>query len=47
MPKTKSFKTSELENLIASGGFEIVETEKLSMLPDYFVVAKKKDLDNR
>lgn len=47
MPKTKSFKTSELENLIASGGFEIVETEKLSMLPDYFVVAKKKDADNR
>ncbi len=47
MPNMKSFKTSELENLIASGGFEIVETEKLSMLPDYFIVAKKKDAGNR
>lgn len=41
MPDMKFFKESELEDLIARGGFQIVETEELSRLPDYFIVAKK------
>jgi len=41
IPDTKFFKETELEDLIASGGFRIVETEELSRLPDYFIVAKK------
>jgi hypothetical protein len=37
----KYYKESELESLIASGGFQIVEAKRLSKLPDYFIVAKK------
>ena len=38
---THFLKKSELEALITSGGFDIVETKDLSRLPDRFVVAKK------
>lgn len=41
IPALRFFKAHELENLIAGGGFQIVATERLSRLPDYFIVAKK------
>ena len=41
MPKTKFCKKSELEKLISIGGFQIIESVKLSRLPEYFIVAKK------
>ncbi|MFZ2412452.1 MAG: class I SAM-dependent methyltransferase [Candidatus Methanoperedens sp.] len=42
-PKIRSFKISELEDSIANGNFEIVETECLNQSsPEYFIVAKKK-----
>jgi len=42
IPNMKNFKVSELEDLIANGNFQIVETENLSHTPlDYFIVAKK------
>ena len=41
LPDTHFLKKSELEALIASGGFEIAETKDLSRLPDRFIVAKK------
>lgn len=47
VPDMKLFKKSELEDLIASGGFHIVATEKLSRLPDYFIVAQKIDGNDR
>lgn len=43
MPDMKFYAESELEEMIASGGFQIVEARKLSKLPDYFIVAEKKD----
>lgn len=42
IPKFRSFKTSELEDSIANGNFEIVETECLHQSgKQYFIVAKK------
>lgn len=41
VPDITYYKEPELEALIASGGFRIVEAKELSMLPDYFIVAKK------
>jgi 2-polyprenyl-3-methyl-5-hydroxy-6-metoxy-1,4-benzoquinol methylase len=41
MPNMRFYKESELETMIASGGFRIVETRRLSKLPDYFIVAEK------
>jgi len=42
IPKIKSFKISELEDTIAIGNLEIVETECLHRKgPQYFIVAKK------
>jgi 2-polyprenyl-3-methyl-5-hydroxy-6-metoxy-1,4-benzoquinol methylase len=42
VPYIKFFKTSELENSIADGNFQIVETESLhSPEKHYFIVAKK------
>jgi 2-polyprenyl-3-methyl-5-hydroxy-6-metoxy-1,4-benzoquinol methylase len=43
MPEMTFFKKSELEKLVSSGGFQIIETVKLSRLPEYFIVAKKKE----
>ena len=43
IPKIRSFKISELEDLIANVNFEIVETECLNQSgQQYFIVAKKK-----
>ena len=42
MPPTRFFAKRELTAWIADGGFEIVALEKLSSLPEYFVVAKKR-----
>lgn len=43
IPNIRSFKISELEDSIANGNFEIVETECLhKSSPEYFIVAKKK-----
>ncbi|MCX9009805.1 MAG: methyltransferase domain-containing protein [Candidatus Methanoperedens sp.] len=43
IPNIRSFKISELEDSIANGNFEIVETECLHQSsPEYFIVAKKK-----
>ena len=42
IPRVRSFKISELEDTIANGSFEIVETECLAQRSqEYFVVAKK------
>ncbi len=42
VPYVKIFKFSELEDLIANGNFQIVETEELGHTPpNYFIVAKK------
>ena len=41
VPDMKSLRTTELEGLIARGGFDVVESEGLSGLPDHFVVARK------
>ena len=43
MPDMRFYKKSELETMIASGGFRIVESRKLSKLPEYFIVAEKTD----
>ena len=43
MPRTRFFKEAELADLIAHSGFQIVQTERLSDLPDCFIVAKKSD----
>jgi 2-polyprenyl-3-methyl-5-hydroxy-6-metoxy-1,4-benzoquinol methylase len=43
IPNTRSFKISELEDSIATGNFEIIETECLHQSSQqYFIVAKKK-----
>ncbi len=43
VPNIKPFKISELEDLIAHGSFEIVETECLHQgTQEYFIVAKKR-----
>ena len=47
MPKTKFCNKSELENLISSGGFQVIESVKLSRLPEYFIVARKTDENGR
>lgn len=41
VPAMKFFRTAELERLIAGGGFDVVKSERLSRLPDCFVVARK------
>lgn len=41
MPRAAFFEKSELEALIANGGFEIIGTEAISSLPEHFVAARK------
>jgi hypothetical protein len=42
VPSITPLKASDLEDLVASGGFQIVETESLEHTPpNHFVVAKK------
>ena len=42
MPKIFFYKKNELEILITNGNFEIIKSEKLSKLPEYFIVTKKR-----
>ncbi len=41
VPYMRFYAKSELEDMIARGGFQIVEIRKLSKLPEYFIVAQK------
>jgi hypothetical protein len=42
VPSVKRFKFSELEDLVANGNFQLVETEKLfHEMSFYFIAAKK------
>ena len=41
MPKTNFYKKIELETLIKNGNFDITKSERISKLPEYFIVAKK------
>ena len=41
VPRMNFFRISELENLITNGNFAIVDRERLSRLPDCFIVSKK------
>lgn len=41
MPRTEFYKRSDLEALITSGNFNIITSEKISSLPEYFIVMKK------
>jgi 2-polyprenyl-3-methyl-5-hydroxy-6-metoxy-1,4-benzoquinol methylase len=42
MPKTLFYKKNELETLITDGNFHMIKSEKLSKLPEYFIVARKR-----
>jgi len=45
VPKINAFSTSELENLISKGGFQIIESEiSVRQVPEYFIIAKKGSL---
>ncbi len=41
VPKMVSYKKVELETLIESGNFEVIKSERVSKLPEYFIVMKK------
>jgi hypothetical protein len=41
MPRTRFFRVAELESLIASVGFDLVESATLSPLPERLIVARK------
>ena len=41
MPKIFFYKKKELEAIIAKGNFDIKKSEKLSKLPEYFIVTRK------
>ena len=41
MPKIYFYKKNELETLVTNGIFERAKTEKLSKLPEYFIVTRK------
>ncbi len=42
MPKTNFFKKNELETLIMNGNFDIIKSERISKLPEYFIVSSKR-----
>ncbi len=42
MPKTNFYKKNELETLIKNGNFDIMKSEKISKLPEYFIVSRKR-----
>jgi len=42
MPKIFFYKKQELETLITNGHFEMIKSEKLSKLPEYFIVTRKR-----
>lgn len=41
VPKMISYKKVELETLIESGNFELIKSERVSKLPEYYIVMKK------
>ncbi len=41
IPPMQAYSFHDLENIIKKGNFKILETQKLSRLPDYFIVAQK------
>jgi len=41
IPKTRFYKKSNLEKLISDVGFEIIKSERVSSLPEYFITAVK------
>ena len=43
MPNVFFYKKNELENLITNGNFDMVKSEKLSKLPEYFIVTRKRN----
>jgi 2-polyprenyl-3-methyl-5-hydroxy-6-metoxy-1,4-benzoquinol methylase len=42
MPKTNFYKKVELETLIKNGNFDIIKSERISKLPEYFIVSSKR-----
>ena len=42
MPKIFFYKKKELETLITNGNFDMIKSEKLSNLPEYFIVTRKR-----
>jgi len=42
VPKMKFYKKVELENLIKNGKFEMIKSERISKLPEYFIVTRKR-----
>ena len=42
VPKMIFYKKIELETLIENGDFEVIKSEKVSKLPEYFIVMKKR-----
>ncbi len=42
MPKTNFYKKIELETLIENGNFGIIKSERISKLPEYFIVSRKR-----
>ena len=42
VPKMNSYEKVELENLIENGNFEVIKSERISKLPEYFIVMKKR-----
>ena len=43
MPKTNFYKGIEFENLIKDGDFDLIKSERLSKLPEYFMVARQSE----
>ena len=37
----RSYKKVELETLIENGNFEVIKSDRISKLPEYFMVMKK------
>lgn len=42
MPKIYFYKKNELETLITNGNFDMIKSEKLSKMPEYFIVTRKR-----
>lgn len=42
MPKIYFYKRKQLETLITNANFEMIKSEKLSKLPEYFIMTRKK-----
>lgn len=43
LPKIQFYKTTELESLITNGTFSLVKSEKISKLPEQFILVSKDD----